>query len=47
VSWVVDSLAVGGEGFEDLVGGAGPDVGLGVGVPLLDPAADVFFQSGD
>ena len=39
--------AVAGETVEDLVGGFGPDVGLGVGVPVLDPAGDVggeFFD---
>lgn len=44
VSRVVDSLAVAGEGVEDLVGGLGPDEGLGVSVPLVDPAAQVSFE---
>jgi hypothetical protein len=44
---VVDSLAVGGEGVEDLVGGLGPDEWFGVGVPFVDPFADVGFEFGD
>jgi hypothetical protein len=40
-------LAVGGEVVEDLVGGLGPDEGVGIGVPFIDPAADVGFEFGD
>jgi hypothetical protein len=47
VSRVVNSLAVGGEGFEDLVGGLGPDERPGVLVPLVGPVADVGFEFGD
>ncbi len=37
-------MAVCGEGVEDLAGGFVPDEWLGVGVPLVDPAADVGFE---
>jgi hypothetical protein len=40
-------LAVVGEVVEDLVSGLGPDEGFGVGVPFVDPFADVGFQFGD
>jgi hypothetical protein len=40
-------LAVVGEVFEDFVCGLGPDEGFGVGVPGVDPAADVGFEGGD
>jgi hypothetical protein len=42
-----NSRAVGGEGVEDLVGGLGPGEGFGVGVPFVDPLADVGFEFGD
>jgi len=44
---VDDALAVGGEGFEDLVGGLGPRERFRVLVPLVDPLADVGFELGD
>jgi len=47
VSWVVNSRAVCGESLEDLVCGLGPDEGLGVFVPFVDPLADVGFEVGD
>jgi len=37
-------LAKSAEGFEDLVGGLGPDERAGVLVPDLDPGADVGFK---
>jgi len=40
-------LAVTGEVVEDLVSGLGSDEGLGIGVPFVDPLADVGFQFGD
>ena len=42
--WVVSSRAVSGDGFEDLVGGLGPDVRLGLVVPGFDPGADVGVE---
>ena len=47
VSRVGNSLAVGGEGVEDLVGGLGPDEDFGVFVPFVDPSTDVGFEFGD
>ena len=47
VSRVVNSLTVGGEGFEDLVGGLGPHERLGVLVPFAGPLADAGFEFGD
>ena len=47
VSRVGNSAAVGGKGFEDLVGGLGPDERLGILVPLVDPLADVGLELGD
>jgi hypothetical protein len=46
LSWLLanDPLALGGEGFQDLVGGLGPGEWPGVLVPLVDPLADVGFQ---
>ncbi|MGK3104068.1 FAD-dependent monooxygenase, partial [Streptomyces mordarskii] len=41
VSCAGDPSAELGEGFEDLLGGLGPDERLGVCVPVLDPGADV------
>jgi len=40
-------LAVGGEGFEDLIGGLGPYERAGVLVPFGDPLADVGLELGD
>jgi hypothetical protein len=40
VTGVRNSLAVGGEAGEDLVGGLVPDVGLGVLVPVGDSGTD-------
>ena len=40
-------MAVVGEGFQDVVGGFGPDEGPGVLVPLVDPLADVGLELGD
>ena len=36
-----------GDFVEDLVGGFGPDEGLGVVVPVGDPAVDPGFEFGD
>ena len=47
VSRLVDSLAVAGDRFEDLLGGFGPDVGSWVLVPVLDPGADVGVEGAD
>jgi len=47
VSRLVNSAAVGGEGFEDLVSGLGPHERLGVLVPLGDPLADVVLELGN
>ena len=47
VSRLVDSLAVAGDRFEDLLGGFGPDVGAWVLVPVLDPGADVGVEGAD
>lgn len=44
VSRVVSSLAVCCEGFEYLVGGLGPDEGLGDGVLFVAPLAYVGFK---
>ena len=33
-----------GEGGQDLVGGPAPDERARVGVPLIDPGADIFLQ---
>ena len=35
------------EGFEDVLGGFGPDEWFGVRVPVLDPGADVGFEGID
>src|SRR3954447_4359273 len=47
VSRLVDSLAVAGDRFEDLLGGLGPDVRSWVLVPVLDPGADVGIERAD
>src|SRR3954447_11523578 len=47
VSRLVDSLAVAGDRFEDLLGGLSPDVRSWVLVPVLDPGADVFVERAD
>src|SRR4051812_17806676 len=47
VSRLVDSLAVAGDRFEDLLGGLGPDVRSWVPVPVIDPGADVFVERAD
>ena len=44
VSRAGSSLKKSSEGSQDLVGRFGPDEGLGVLVPGLDPGADVFLQ---
>src|SRR5215207_5304092 len=44
VSLAFNSCEKSSEGFEDLLGGLGPDEGLGIGVPALDPVADVGFE---
>ena len=44
VSRAGSSLKKSSEGGQDLVGRFGPDEGLGVLVPGLDPGADVFLQ---
>ena len=47
VSCAVNSLAISGEGFEDLVGGLGPHERSWVLVPGLDPVPDVGFEGLD
>jgi hypothetical protein len=47
VSLVVNSFAVGGEGFQDLVSGLGPHEWLGLLVPLVDARADASLGLGD
>src|SRR3954453_14032994 len=47
VSRLVDSLAVAGDRFEDLLGGLGPDVRSWVLVPVLDSGADVLIERAD
>jgi hypothetical protein len=41
---VPNSLAVGSEGFEDIVGCLGPGERFGVLIPLVDPLADVGLK---
>ncbi|MFD8221973.1 hypothetical protein ACFV2U_52175 [Streptomyces sp. NPDC059697] len=47
MTWAVDAAAVTDEAVEDLVGGLVPYVGVGAGVPVLEPGADAEFESED
>src|SRR5262245_31904051 len=47
VSRVRDSFAIWGEVGEALVCGLRPDVGAGIGVPVLGPGGDVRFERFD
>ena len=47
VSCARNSINYSSEGFEDVLGGFGPDEWFGVRVPVLDPGADVGFEGID